>query len=1092
MNCDLCEAPCAPGLMACDNCGAALPTPCPACGTMIPTGSRTCGHCKASLSTPPPRDSRAPPHLAPDEGRRQLTVLFCDIVDSTSLSTRLDPEDLRDVLRSCHDTTSAVVRTFDGYVAQYLGDGLLAYFGYPTAHEDDAVRAVRAGQHILEAVRSLNATHLKARGIELRMRVGVHSGPVVVSAFGDDRLDRIAVGETPNVAARVEAAATPGRLFVTDSTRRLVGEHFLWRDAGAVPLKGIASPVELFELLGDAGAHPRREPRSLTEFAPFVGRGAGVAELMARWGDAVAGRGPVVWISGEPGIGKSRHLRALLELAAPEVADAFECACTEGAEGTALYPITELLHRRFQVGHWAPFEEQFVRLREQLPAREGSGAGHLPLFAALLSIPPEGLYEPGATTPQRQREATFEALLEWIAEQADRGPAVLAIEDMHWADPSTIELVGRLLARAPVPGLLTVLTSRPSFRPPWPASERFSEVVVDRLARPVAAELADRVAGGRALPAALVERILDRADGVPLYVEQITRSMLESDRVRVFPDRVEVVEGVDRDVIPATIHDSLMARLDRLGPGRALAQLAATVGRTFHYELVRDLGLLDEEGLHRELARLVEAGLVRADPSAEGVYSFRHVLFRDAAYQSLLRSTRQRYHASILRVLADRQPDIEERRPELLAAHYEGAGLPGEAVDRYRRAGQIATAKSAFREAEGHFRQALRHLDTLPESPERDRREIEARTGLGLAQISTQGFATKDVEATYARAAELCAKASEVPFSVLVGVWSVVLVRGDREGVERVVGQVRRVAESSADPTVLLVAHACLGSRAYYRGDYAEAKAHCGRAIAALDGRDPLDVFRSLIAYGTEALLYGHFYRALAEAATGDFEVARLTMREAFAIAESTGHPYILATANGFGAVIACEIGDAAGARAMSEKAIALSAPNGFMFWLAAGRVLHGWASVQQGDADGGLASIREGIGLLRAIGAMVVFPHHCGYFAESLMLAGRVEEGLAAVDEGLAFAATSLAGERTPARLLGIKGALLCRRGAVAEGRQMLRAAVARAVESGALAARRRAEAELERSADGATGSGGGASGTGPAAQPAVDAIAS
>ena len=892
---------------------------CPRCHADNPAEMRFCGQCGASLTAPAERASFT-------GERRQLTVLFCDLVGSTELSTRMDPEDLSRLLRVYHDTAGAVIRALDGHVAQYLGDGLLVYFGYPTAHEDSAARAVRAARGILDALAAVNPRVRASFGVEIHARIGIHTGVVMVGEVGtEERQERLAVGETPNLAARVQGQSPPDAVLVTEATWRLVGAAFEGRELGSVALKGITLPVALYEVTGERGARTHPRPAG----AALLGREELAATLCARWTDAKTSPAPLVVLSGDAGVGKSRVVQRLAEFVAGDGAEVLTASCEARSEGAALSPLIDLLRRRIDADAHPDPDAQLARLRAELEHVAGDRDDTVALLASLVSIAPDGRYTLAPRAPQKQRADTFDALLRWLDARA---PALVVLEDLHWADPSTVELVQRFIEHTPREGLLLTATARRSFHAPWAESPRALTVTVDHLGRDDAARLVDGVAGGRAMSAELRERILDRAQGVPLYLEEVTRSVMESDRVRVTADRIELVGALPRDVIPATVQDSLLARLDRLGTARPLAQLAAVVGRDFDHGTLRDLGMFDEESLRRELGVLLDAGIIERDPTRDESYTFRHVLLRDAAYQSLLRSTRQRYHGAILRVLVDRDPDLAERRPELMAQHYAGAGLLGEAIEHWRAAGASSTARSAFRESESNYRRALEQLDALPPSPERDRREVELRTGLGLSLVSTQGFATRDIEENYARASELCARAKEVPFPVLIGVWTVVFVRGDREGVERVAGQMQRVAETTTDATLRLVACSSLASRAFYRNNFREAQELGQRAIDALEGRDPHAVAMSILAYGSEALLYGHFYRALADAALGEERRARAAVTEAVALAEATGLPYMTAVAQAFGAGVTALLDDPAATLALSQRGVELAAAHALMF----------------------------------------------------------------------------------------------------------------------------------------------------------------
>lgn len=1047
MICSSCQAE---NARFCNQCGARQSIPCPSCGASNPAGAPACRDCGGALGPDQAAPSSPTPASGPQHGpvdseaeRRQLTVMFCDLVGSTELSGRLDPEDLRGLLRTYHDVSAAAIRAADGHIAQYLGDGLLVYFGYPVAREDNAARAVHAALGILEAIEQVNPRLQRTKDISLRVRIGIHTGPVVVSDVGGDlRRERLAVGETPNLAARLQGLAAPNTIVISEATHRLAREFFRFRELGPQALKGIANPVPAFEVTGRSGARSRLDARAGSDLTPLAGRHDVVERLHAAWRSAQQGEGPFVLLSGEAGIGKSRQVQALVESLAAEQPAMLLGACVEGAEGTPLTPIVDMLRRRLDPGSGAAPAERWARLTEALAACAKCGRDAAPLLASLLGIPAGSLYDLPALPPQRLRQATFEAILAWIEDMASRAPTLLVIEDLHWADPSTVELLTLLLSRPAIPGLLALFTARPAFTAPWPDSPRASKVIVSQLPREDAAQIVARIAGGRAMPADLLEQILQRADGVPLYLEEITRNVLESDRVVLGADRIEVRGGLARDLIPPTVQDSLMARLDRLGPGRALAQLASAVGREFDFDMLCDLGLLDEGGVRRELDRLLESGIVQSKGEEGRRFEFKHALIREAAYQSLARSTRQRYHSQILRVLVDRSPDIEARQPELLAQHYAGAGLAGEAIEHWQRAGQGATAAAAFREAASHFTKALEAEASLPRSRERDRREIVLRSGLGLALISTQGFASKEVEVTYARAAELCAQADEIPYPILYGIWAVVLVRGDREGVDRIVDRVRRLAETSQDPAVQIATWSSLSSYDYYAGRYRAARDHGQRAIDVVARHDPRDLLRMLLGYNSEAMLYGHFYGALAECALGSPERASELAREALAIAEKLDNAYMLTMALSFTATVLAFTGDRAGALELAGRALSMSVENGLPFWTAAAMTTTGIAQLWSGDTAAALGSLRGGYGLMRAIGCTVVVPMWGSWLAEALLANGEIDEALSIVDDALAFSAASLAGERTPPDAMRVKGAILLRRGDVTEAESLLRRA--------------------------------------------------
>ena len=588
-----------------------------------------------------------------DAERRQLTVMFCDLVGSTPLSEQLDPEELRQVVRAYQAACAAVIQRFDGSIAQYLGDGLLVYFGYPQAHEDDAQRAVRAGLGMLTAMGTLNTQLMQDKSLRLAIRVGIHTGLVVVGEVGGGgRQEQLALGETPNVAARLQGLATPDTVAMSEATYRLVQGYFTTEALGPQSLRGVATPVPVYRVLGESEAQSRLEVAAATGLTPLVGRASEVTLLLEHWTRSTEGLGQVVLLSGEAGIGKSRLVAALHARVEHEHYPRITFRCSPYHTNSALYPVLEHIQRLL---HFRPDDTPQTRLARleqalepyRLPIEET-----VPLLAAWLSLPHPESYPPLHLSPQQQRQKTQAALAAWLLAEAERQPVLVVGEDLHWADPSTLEWLGLFLEQVPTARVLILLTCRPEFRPPWPPRSYLTQLTLTRLTHIQVEEMVRLVAGGKPLPAEVVQHIAAQTDGVPLYVEEMTKLVLESGLVQEREDRYELTGPRPTLVIPTTLRDALMARLDRLTTAKAVAQLGATLGRTFAYELLHAVSSLDEATLQRELVRLVEAELLyqRGQPP-QATYQFKHALIQEAAYQSLLRSTRQQVHQQIAQVL---------------------------------------------------------------------------------------------------------------------------------------------------------------------------------------------------------------------------------------------------------------------------------------------------------------------------------------------------------------------------------------------------------------------------------------------------------
>ena len=668
-----------------------------------------------------------------------------------------------------------MIQRFDGYIAQYLGDGLLVYFGYPQAHEDDAQRAVRAGLEILDAIAPLKAQLAADKGLRLAVRLGIHTGLVVVGAMGTrGRQESLAVGDTPNITARLQGLAAPDTVVISDATWRLVQGYFACDDLGSQPLKGVETPVQVYRVLGTSEAQSRLDivsPRGLT---PMVGREAEVALLHERWAQARDGLGQVVVLSGEAGIGKSRLVMALKEYVAGEPHTRWECRCSPYFQDSALYPLIDRSQRALQFGRDESPETKLQKLEVALARYGLAQPDTVALWAALLSIPLADSYPPLNLTPQRQKQQTLEAIVALLLALAAEQPVLFIIEDVHWIDPSTLEFLTLLIDQVPTARLLTLLTCRPEFSAPWGFRAHLTPLTLTRLPRPQVAQMSVRVAGDKALPPEVVEQIVAKTDGVPLFVEELTKTVLESGLLREGEERYELTGPLPSLAIPTTLHDSLMARLDRLATVKDVAQLGATIGRTFAYELLQVVSPLDDATLQHSLRQLVEAELV-----------YQRGCRRRRPTRSSMRSSRTRRisrccgapGSSITSALRRCWPSGFPRRSRRnrncwrITTPKQGSGAL--AVVYWQRAGKRASERSAYVEAISHLRKGLAVLQMLPDTPARLQHELELQTTLGPALIATKGFGAPEVAQAYTRARELCQQMGETPdvFPVLRGLW---------------------------------------------------------------------------------------------------------------------------------------------------------------------------------------------------------------------------------------------------------------------------------------------------------------------------------
>jgi class 3 adenylate cyclase len=635
-------------------------------------------------AAPPVSSVRPAVATASEAERRQLTVMFCDLVGSTALSTGTDPEDLRNVIASFQNRCSAAIRRYDGFVAKYMGDGILVYFGYPRAHEDEAERSVRAGLDIVDAMAELNAAVPRPPGVELAVRIGIATGPVIVGdQIGEGTASETAVvGETPNLAARLQALAQPNQIVVSAATRAMLGDHFDLEDLGAYEFKGFAEPVPVWRVLSARDVESRFAATRTGTSTPLVGRQEEMGLLLRAWGGSCHGRGQVVLIQGEAGVGKSRLVERLRETAGEDcIWVAIRCSPFHTA--SAFHPIIEHLKRVFG---WQP-EDSAQQHLEKLEAGLG-GFKTLPLaesvrlFADLMTVPvPEDRYPHLPMTAQQQRDATLDAIVAWLIEVAERAPVLMAWEDLHWADPTTLETLGMLIEQTPTAALLVVATYRPELTPPWPQRSHMTPITLNRLERREVETMVGHLAGGRPLPGEVVDHIVAKADGVPLYVEELTKAILGSGVLEARGDAYVLNGSLAQLHIPETLQDSLMARLDRAPRLREVAQLGSVLGREFAYDMISALAGIEEEMLQSRLGQLVVDELLyqRGRPPRSR-YLFKHALIQDAAYQSLLKRTRQQHHQQAARLLEDRFPELAGTQPELVAHHYTQANCPAQAI----------------------------------------------------------------------------------------------------------------------------------------------------------------------------------------------------------------------------------------------------------------------------------------------------------------------------------------------------------------------------------------------------------------------------
>ena len=906
-----------------------------------------------------------PPAPAPAQAeRRQLTVMFCDLVGSTALSTGMDPEDLRDVIASFQNRCSGAIRRYDGFVAKYMGDGILVYFGYPRAHEDEAERSVRAGLDIVDAMAELNAAVPQPPGVELAVRIGIATGPVIVGdQIGEGTASETAVvGETPNLAARLQALAQPNQIVVSAATRAMLGDHFDLEDLGACELKGFAEPVPAWRVLSARDVESRFAATRTGSSAPLVGRQEEMGLLVRAWDGSSHGRGQVVLIQGEAGLGKSRLVEGLREAAGKDhIWVAIRCSPFHTA--SAFHPIIEHLKRVFG---WQPedtTQQQLAKLEaglagfETLPLSES-----VRLFADLMSVPvPEDSYPRLSMTAQQQRDATLDAIVAWLIETAERAPVLMAWEDLHWADPTTLETLGMLIEQAPTAAMLVVATYRPELTPPWPQRSHMIPITLNRLERPEVETMVGDLADGRRLPGEVVDHIVAKSDGVPLYVEELTKAILGSRVLDARGDSYVLNGSLAQLHIPETLQDLLMARLDRAPQSREVAQLGAVLGREFSYDMISALAGIEEEVLQSGLGPLVVDELLyqRGRPPRSR-YLFKHALIQDAAYQSLLKRTRQQYHERVAKLLEDRFPELASTQPELVAHHYTEANCPAQAIAYWLRAGVAAASRSANLEAIDQFHRGLKLVDALPDMRERAERELDLQMALGAALFATKSWSHSDIGRTYARVSELCRQLGDHSrgFTALRGLYLYHLNLLDMEKAQPFAEEGLRVAERLGDAARLVWAHLALGNPQFYQGKLEPALAHYRRGFQLFD---PNMQFRDWP--GTHPGVVCQIYLMLISWMLGYPDRSLEELSAAVRSAETLGHPLTLTQTLCYATFVHIFRQEPLAASDYAGRALTICEEQRIgPQWQALALGERGWALCVSGENEKGLVQIGQGV----------------------------------------------------------------------------------------------------------------------------------
>ena len=936
--------------------------------------------------------------------RRQVTVMFSDLVGSTALSARMDPEDLREVISAYQKCVAETVQRFGGFVAKYMGDGVLIYFGYPQAHEDDAERAVRAGLELVTAVSGLK-THAP-----LQTRVGIATGLVVVGDLigSGASQEQAIVGETPNLAARLQGIAEPNSVVIAESTRKLLGNLFELEDLGAKDLKGIAGPVRAWAALRPASVESRFEALHASGVTELVGREEELELLLRRWSKAKTGEGQVVLLSGEPGIGKSRLTAALLERIASEPHTRLRYFCSPQRTDSALFPIISQMERAARFAHNDTVQVKLDKL-DALLAQSSTPRQDAALLSEMLSLPNDGRYPALELTPQQRRQKTLEALHAQVETFARKNPVLMIFEDAHWADPTSLELFGRGVNRIANLPVLLLITFRPEFEPPWIGQPHVTALTLNRLTRREIEAMIDHVAGNKPLPANIRQEIIERTDGIPLFVEEVTRAVLEA-RDQGAGERTVAAIPSTAMAVPATLHASLMARLDRLGgPAKEVAQTGAAIGREFSHALLAAVMNKTEAELEASLDRLMEASLLfRQGVPPHAIYLFKHALVQDAAYGTPLREPRRALHARIAETLESQFTEIAENQPELLARHCGEAGLIDKAVGFWGKAGQRSLERSALVEAVEQLTQALSQIETVPTTTALRREQIKLQIALITPLLHVKGYAAPETKAAVERArllieqTEALGEPPEDPlllFSVLYGFWAANYVAFNGDVLRNLATEFLALAEKQTATVPLMLGHRLMGMSLEATGDIAEGRAHLDQAIALYD---PIGHRLLATRFGQDVRAAILSRRSRALWALGYPEAALADASQALGFARETGQAPSLMYALSVTSLTQIYCGNYAAAKAQADELLALADEKGGVFWKGHGMSQQGLIFTLTGKATDAVQSIVSGIAAMRSTGATLTAPFYLSYLAQAQSQLGKLEDASRYIGEAL------------------------------------------------------------------------------------------